>query len=46
MEGITMVTLPDKELKKITKIVLAVKIMINRGLIDEEQFNEIMNEVE
>ena len=34
MERITMVTLPDKEFNKLTKIVLTVKTMINRGLID------------
>lgn len=39
-----MVTLPDKEFNKLNKIVLTVKTMINRGLIDEEQFNEIMDE--
>lgn len=44
MERITMVTLPDKEFNKLNKIVLTVKTMINRGLIDEEQFNEIMDE--
>lgn len=46
MERITMVTLPDKEFNKLNKIVLTVKTMINRGLIDEEQFNEIMDEEE
>nr|DAJ61778.1 MAG TPA: Short C-terminal domain [Caudoviricetes sp.] len=44
MERITMVTLSDKEFNKLNKIVLTVKTMINRGLIDEEQFNEIMDE--
>ena len=44
MERITMVTLPDKEFKKLNKIVLTVKIMLERGLIDKELFNEIMNE--
>ena len=44
MERITMITLPDKEFNKLNKIVLAVKTMINRGLIDKEQFNKIMNE--
>lgn len=44
MERITMVTLPDKEFNKLNKIVLTVKIMLNRGLIDKEQFNKIMNE--
>ena len=39
-----MVTLSDKEFNKLNKIVLTVKTMINRGLIDEEQFNEIMDE--
>lgn len=46
MEEVIMVTLPDKEFNKLNKIVLTVKTMINRGLIDEEQFNEIMNEEE
>ena len=46
MERITMVTLPDKEFNKLNKIVLTVQTMINRGLIDEEQFNEIMDEEE
>lgn len=46
MERITMVTLTDKEFNKLNKIVLTVKTMINRGLIDEEQFNEIMDEEE
>lgn len=44
MEEVIMVTLPDKEFNKLNKIVLTVKTMINRGLIDEEQFNEIMDE--
>lgn len=44
MERITMVTLSDKEFNKLNKIVLTVKIMLERGLIDKEQFNEIMNE--
>lgn len=44
MGRITMVTLSDKEFNKLNKIVLTVKTMINRGLIDEEQFNEIMDE--
>lgn len=44
MERITMVTLPDKEFNKLNKIVLTVKIMLKRGLIDKELFNKIMNE--
>lgn len=44
MERITMVTLPDKEFNKLNKIVLTVKTMLNRGFIDKEQFNKIMNE--
>lgn len=44
MERITMVTLPDKEFNKLNEIVVTVKIMLERGLIDKELFNRIMNE--
>ncbi|MDU0882046.1 hypothetical protein [Streptococcus sp. WB01_FAA12] len=39
-----MATLPNNELNRLIKIELTVQTMIERGLIDEEQFNEIMNE--
>lgn len=39
-----MATLPNNELNRLIKIELTVHTMIERGLIDEEQFNEIMNE--
>ena len=44
MEEVIMATLPNKELNRLIKIELTVQTMIERGLIDEEQFNEIMNE--
>jgi len=46
MEGVIMATLPNKELNRLIKIELTVQTMIDRGLIDEEQFNEIMDEEE
>lgn len=46
MKEVIMATLPNKELNRLIKIELTVQTMIDRGLIDEEQFNEIMNEVE
>lgn len=44
MNDVVMATLPNKELNRLIKIELTVQTMIERGLIDEEQFNEIMNE--
>ena len=44
MEEVIMATLPNKELNRLIKIELTVQTMIDRGLIDEEQFNEIMDE--
>lgn len=39
-----MATLPNNKLNRLIKIELTVQTMIERGLIDEEQFNKIMNE--
>ena len=44
MKDVVMATLPNNELNRLIKIELTVQTMIERGLIDEEQFNEIMNE--
>lgn len=44
MKDVVMSTLPNNELNRLIKIELTVQTMIERGLIDEEQFNEIMNE--
>lgn len=46
MEEVIMATLPNKELNRLIKIELTVQTMIDRGLIDEEQVNEIMDEEE
>lgn len=46
MEEVIMATLPNKELNRLIKIESTVQTMIERGLIYEEQFNEIMNEDE
>ncbi|MFW3442579.1 hypothetical protein [Streptococcus pneumoniae] len=46
MKEAIMATLPNKELNRLIKIELTVQTMIDRGLIDEEQFNEIMDEEE
>jgi hypothetical protein len=46
MEEVIMATLPNDELNRLIKIELTVQTMIDRGLIDEEQFNEIMDEDE
>ena len=46
MEEVIMATLPNKGLNRLIKIELTVQTMIDRGLIDEEQFNEIMDEEE
>ena len=44
MKEVIMATLPNNELNRLIKIELTVQTMIERGLIDDEQFNEIMNE--
>ena len=44
MKDVVMATLSNNELNRLIKIELTVQTMIERGLIDEEQFNEIMNE--
>lgn len=44
MKDVVMATLPNNELNRLIKIELTVQTMIERGLIEEEQFNEIMNE--
>lgn len=44
MKDVVMAKLPNNELNRLIKIELTVQTMIERGLIDEEQFNEIMNE--
>lgn len=44
MKDVVMATLPNNELNRLIKIELTVQTMIERCLIDEEQFNEIMNE--
>lgn len=44
MKDVVMATLPNNELNRLIKIELTVQTMIERGLIDEEQFNKIMNE--
>jgi hypothetical protein len=44
MKDVVMATLPNNELNRLIKIELTVQTMIERGLINEEQFNEIMNE--
>ena len=44
MKEVIMATLPNKELNRLIKIELTVQTMIDRGLIDKEQFNKIMNE--
>lgn len=44
MKEVIMATLPNKELNRLIKIELTVQTMIDRGLINEEQFNEIMDE--
>ena len=46
MKDVVMATLPNNELNRLIKIEMTVQTMIERGLIDEEQFNEIMNEEE
>ena len=46
MKEVIMATLPNQELNRLIKIELTVQTMIDRGLIDEEQFNEIMDEEE
>ena len=44
MKDVVMATLPNNKLNRLIKIELTVQTMIERGLIDEEQFNEFMNE--
>ena len=46
MKEVIMATLPNKELNRLIKIELTVQTMVDRGLINEEQFNEIMDEEE
>ena len=44
MKDVVMATLPNNKLNRLIKIELTVQTMIERGLIDEEQFKKIMNE--
>ena len=44
MKDVVMETLPNNKRNRLIKIELTVQTMIERGLIDEEQFNKIMNE--
>lgn len=44
MKDVVMATLPNNKLNRLIKIELTVQTMIERGLIDEEQSNKIMNE--
>lgn len=44
MKDVVMATLPNNKLNRLIKIELTVQTMIERGLIDKEQFNKIMNE--
>lgn len=44
IKDVVMATLPNDELNRLVKIELTVQTIIERGLIDEEQFSKIMNE--
>ena len=44
MEEVIMATLPNKELNRLIKIEIAVENLIENGVLDEDVFNQYLNE--
>lgn len=44
MEEIIMASLPNKELNRLIKIEIAVETLIENGVLDEDVFNQYLNE--
>ena len=44
MEEIIMASLPNKELNRLIKIEIAVENLIENGVLDEDVFNQYLNE--
>lgn len=44
MEEIIMATLPNKELNRLIKIEAAVENLIESGILDEDVYNQYLNE--
>ena len=45
MEEVIMATLPNKELNRLIKIETAVDNLIENGILDEDIYNQYLNEV-
>lgn len=46
MEEIIMASLPNKELNRLIKIEIAVENLIENGVLDEDVFNQYLNEAQ
>lgn len=44
MEEIIMASLPNKELNRLIKIEIAFETLIENGVLDEDVFNQYLNE--
>lgn len=44
MQEIIMASLPNKELNRLIKIEIAVETLIENGVLDEDVFNQYLNE--
>ena len=45
MEEVIMATLPNNELNRLIKIEIAVESLIENGILDEDIYNQYLNEV-
>lgn len=45
MKEVIMATLPNKELNRLIKIETAVENLIENGILDEDIYNQYLNEV-
>lgn len=45
MEEVIMATLPNNELNRLIKIEIAVENLIENGILDEDIYNQYLNEV-
>lgn len=46
MEEVIMATLPNKELNRLIKIEIAVENLIENGILDEDIYNQYLNEAQ
>ena len=46
MEEVIMATLPNKELNRLIKIEIAVENLIENGILDEDIYNQYVNEAQ